>query len=81
MNRCGPWFDCCWTNCISDTGDCQEMAAMTELSKAVDLNELQLAVEKLVSLLKDRHPGLVTWNEALWDCIQNIDKIYYGRGR
>lgn len=31
----------------------------------IDLDQLQTEAERLVSLLKDRQPGLMTWNEML----------------
>ena len=40
------------------------MTATTKIKRStgVDLDELQREAEMLVSLLKDRHPGLMTWN-------------------
>ena len=33
--------------------------------EGINLDELQCEAEKLVSLLKDRNPGLMTWNDSL----------------
>lgn len=40
--------------------------------KGVDLDELQEEAEKIVALLKDRHPGLITWNNLLLERVQNL---------
>lgn len=39
-----------------------------------DLNEIQEEAEKLVALLKDRQPGLFTWNMMVLRRIKNIAK-------
>ena len=41
----------------------------------MDFDELQDEVEKLLALLKDRQPGLVTWNELLADRLVAIQKL------
>ena len=41
------------------------------------IEELQIEVEKLLSLLKDRKPGCFTWNEAINDQVVAINIIWY----
>ena len=56
-----------------------EMETTTELSvvekKGVNLDDLQQEVEKLLALLKDRQPGLITWNEFMQERLQNLHKL------
>ena len=39
------------------------------------LDKLQAEVEKLLSLLKDRQPGLMTWNMFLEERLKTIQKM------
>ena len=49
---------------------------MTEKQKpGIDLDELQTEVEKLLELMKDRHPGQSTWNEFLAERLANIQSM------
>ncbi|MDX1535999.1 MAG: hypothetical protein R3346_04540 [Candidatus Spechtbacterales bacterium] len=41
----------------------------------VDLDDLQEEIEGLLSLLKDRQPGLATWNSFLQQRIGNIHAL------
>lgn len=41
----------------------------------MNLDELQAEVEKLLALLKDRQPGLFTWNEFLANRLRTIKAI------
>lgn len=41
----------------------------------IDLDQLQAEVEKLLALLKNREPGLMTWNMFLHDRLQSIFKL------
>ena len=43
--------------------------------KGVNLDELQQETEKLLALLKDRQPGLMTWNEFLHERLQNLHTL------
>lgn len=43
--------------------------------KGVNLDDLQQEAEKLLFLLKDRQPGLMTWNERLHERLQNLHKL------
>jgi hypothetical protein len=41
----------------------------------MNLDELQLETEKLLSLLKDRQTGLITWNSFLRDRLCTIHAL------
>jgi len=41
----------------------------------MDLDKLQAEAEKLVALLKDRQPGLMTWNGFLAERLTNIREM------
>jgi len=41
----------------------------------IDLNKLQSETEKLLDLLKDRQPGLATWNLLLRERLENLKKL------
>ncbi|MBI2482262.1 MAG: hypothetical protein HYV76_01730 [Candidatus Vogelbacteria bacterium] len=43
--------------------------------KGINLDDLQQETEKLLSLLKDRQPGLMTWNEFMQERLQNLHKL------
>ncbi len=43
-----------------------------EVICGVNLDELQEETEKLLALLKDRQPGLMTWHEFLHERLQNL---------
>lgn len=43
--------------------------------KSVSLDDLQQEIEKLLALLKDRQPGLMTWNEFMQKRLQNLHKL------
>lgn len=45
------------------------------MKKEIDLNALQKEAEKLLLLLNDRHPDLMTWNTFLYERIENIRKL------
>lgn len=50
--------------------------------KVLDLDELQQEAQKLVALLKDRQPGLMTWNEMVRDRLTSIHAMterYFGK--
>lgn len=46
----------------------------------MNLNELQTEVEKLLALLKDRHPELMVWNIFLNDRLKSIQKMIESAG-
>jgi len=46
-----------------------------EVVKSINLDELQEEMEKLLSLLKDRQPGLFTWNEFLMERMKKIHSL------
>lgn len=48
---------------------------MSDSSKGVSLDELQQETEKLLSLLKDRQPGLMTWNEFMRERLTALHKL------
>lgn len=39
------------------------------------LDELQVEAEKLLSLLRDRQPGLVTWNKFLLQRLETLHNL------
>jgi len=41
----------------------------------IDLDELQTETEKLLLLLKNRQPGLITWNGFLKERLENVVKL------
>jgi hypothetical protein len=41
----------------------------------VNLDELQTEAERLVALLKDRQPGLMSWNGFLKERIDNMHRL------
>ena len=51
------------------------MVGATTPEKGINLDELQQEAEKLVSLLKDRQPGLMTWNEFIQERLQNLHRL------
>jgi len=54
----------------------EQMTVMDEnKNNGVNLDELQQEVEKLLALLNDRQPGLMTWNEFMWERLQNLHKL------
>ena len=56
----------------------QEQTAVNEFAsveKGSSLDELQQRAERLVVLLKDRHPGLMTWNMIFREWLQSLHKI------
>ena len=46
----------------------------------MNLDELQIEIEKLLSLLKDRQPGLITWNMFLGERLEAIKKMLDAAG-
>lgn len=42
------------------------------IAKQINLDQLERETEKLLALLKDRQPGLSTWNEFLFKQIEKI---------
>lgn len=53
----------------------QKREADERKSEGVDLEDLQKETEKLTALLKDRHPGLMTWNEFMRASLQNLHRL------
>ncbi|TWU51412.1 hypothetical protein Poly59_30040 [Rubripirellula reticaptiva] len=47
---------------------------------AMNLDELQAEVEKLLALLKDRQPGLMTWNMFLNERLEAVQKMIESAG-
>ncbi len=43
--------------------------------KSIDLDELQQEAEKLLALLRDRQPGLMSWHGFLDERLRNIHTI------
>jgi len=43
--------------------------------KGINLDDLQQEAEKLLALLEDRQPGLMTWNEFMQKRLQNLHKL------
>lgn len=43
--------------------------------KGVNLDELQQEAEKLLALLNDRQPGLMTWNEFLHERLHSLHAL------
>lgn len=41
------------------------------------LDEMQAETEKLLALLKDRHVGLMTWNQFLNERLRNMRAIIH----
>lgn len=41
----------------------------------MNLDTLQQETEKLLSLLQDRHPGLIAWNVALRRQLSEVKKL------
>jgi len=46
-----------------------------EKEKGINLDKLQGEAEKLLSLLKDRQPGLMAWNEFMKERLEAIHKL------
>jgi hypothetical protein len=42
---------------------------------SVDLDELQRETEKLLALLRDRHPGLITWSVAVGSQVSKLRQL------
>ena len=55
-----------------DTVGCYDPSELEVDAKGVDLDELQSEADKLVSLLKDRQPGLATWNRLLRERVESL---------
>jgi hypothetical protein len=53
----------------------REMPERVSEERGASLDELQTEAEKLLSLLKDRQPGLATWNMFLYERLQNLYKL------
>ncbi len=49
--------------------------AISKKPGIIDLDELQTEAERLLSLLKDRQHGLISWNLYLKERIENIHRI------
>ena len=43
--------------------------------KSIKLDDLQLETEKLLALLNDRQPGLMSWNEFMQERLQNLHRL------
>ena len=48
------------------------MATTVNEKTGVDLDELQVETQKLLSLLRDRQPGLITWNTCMREQVQKL---------
>lgn len=46
----------------------------------MNLDELQIELEKTLALLKDRQPGMMTWNMFLADRLKAIKKMIEAAG-
>jgi hypothetical protein len=46
----------------------------------MDLDKLQAEVEKLLSLLQDRQPGLISWNMFMEERLKSIVKMIAAAG-
>lgn len=54
----------------------KEMFILQEVRLAgVDLKQLQEDAERLLALLKDPHPGLFTWNDALGKRMRSLNDL------
>jgi hypothetical protein len=49
------------------------VASGTASPRGIDLNQLEQEAEKLLQLLRDRHPGLSVWNDALLFRLRSLD--------
>jgi len=47
----------------------------TKEEKGISLDELQEETEKLLALLKDRQPGLMTWNMFMHDRLTKMHAL------
>lgn len=45
------------------------------MEKGINLDELTQEAEKLLGLLNDRQPGLITWNVLLYERLQSLYKL------
>lgn len=54
------------------TKGCYDPSELEVDAKGIDLDELQSEADKLVSLLKDRQPGLATWNRLLQERAESL---------
>ena len=41
----------------------------------IKLDDLQRETEKLLALLNDRQPGLISWNEFMHERLQNLHEL------
>jgi hypothetical protein len=48
-------------------------ASAATIKKGINLDELQQETEKLLALLRDRQPGMFTWNDFL---VERMTKIH-----
>lgn len=46
-----------------------------EEEKGINLDDLQQETEKLLALLTDRQPGLMTWNMFMQESLQNLHEL------
>ena len=53
-------------------GTCEVIQSQNERTNDMELKKLQEEAEKLLMLLRDKQPGLITWNIALSEQIQAI---------
>ena len=59
----------------------QEQTEQTELRPfhdtvgGVNLDELQSEVENLLALIRNRQPGLMSWNKFMREHLQNLHKL------
>ena len=61
---------------INERGEfVRERPAPARENNGVNLDALQQETEKLLALLKDRQPGLMTWNEFMQERLQNLHKL------
>jgi len=55
---------------VRDTIDCCNFE-----DEGINLDELQQETQKLMALLKDRQPGLTTWNQFLQERLTNLHQL------
>ena len=49
-------------------------------SVAEAMDDLEKAAHRVTELLKDRHPGLTSWNDMLWDACVGLDNAVHSLG-
>jgi hypothetical protein len=51
------------------------MSQAMESRRGISLDDLQQETEKLLDLLKDRQPGIMTWNEFMHERLANLHRL------